>query len=212
MSNSCKKFSITFAEASSPQYQWQQPHPLSNSCKKFSVTFAEASSPQYQWQQPLPQSNSCKKFSVTFAELGWDLAEWLELQCRDRNSGFDPSTVRYSGIWEAADEVVYINVHKKNSKIPLLTFAKIRQQLNFVLLKIFFVAECTTCVNNEIRCSFAIMRKNSTLFYLILCTAEEERGGRKISRKLPLNEKRVCDHLYICWAFVQLQNLWRQSL
>ncbi len=45
---------------------------------------------------------------------GWDLAEWLERlsQCWSRNCpGFDPSILRHSGIWGAADETVLNTVH-----------------------------------------------------------------------------------------------------
>ncbi len=43
-------------------------------------------------------------------------------QCQNRNSpGFDPSILRHSGIWGAADEAVLNNVHKKKKvkKSPL---------------------------------------------------------------------------------------------
>ncbi len=42
-------------------------------------------------------------------------------QCRSRNSptpGFDPSFLRHSGIWGAADEAVLKTVHKKILKNP----------------------------------------------------------------------------------------------
>ncbi len=55
--------------------------------------------------------------------LGWALAEWVErltANVKSRNSpGFDPSTLRQSEIWGAADEAVLNKVHK-NQKIPLL--------------------------------------------------------------------------------------------
>ncbi len=61
--------------------------------------------------------------SVIFSCHGWDLAEWIERltankykrsQCRSRSCpGFDPSVLRHSGIWGAADEVVLNIVHKK---------------------------------------------------------------------------------------------------
>jgi hypothetical protein len=44
-----------------------------------------------------------------------------DCQCRSRNSpGFDPSILRHSGIWGAADETVLNTVHrrKKNPKNP----------------------------------------------------------------------------------------------
>ncbi len=43
-------------------------------------------------------------------------------QCRSRNcTGFDPSILRHSGIWGAADEAVLNIAHKnKNQKIPVL--------------------------------------------------------------------------------------------
>ncbi len=47
-----------------------------------------------------------------------------DCQCRSRNStGFDPSFLRQSGIWGAADGAVLNTVHRKNKskKIPLLT-------------------------------------------------------------------------------------------
>jgi hypothetical protein len=58
------------------------------------------------------------------AECGWDLAEWVvrapDCQCQSCNNlGFDPSILRHSRIWEAADEAALNKVHKK-SKNPLL--------------------------------------------------------------------------------------------
>ncbi len=49
------------------------------------------------------------------------LSVWLP--CRSRNSpGFDPSILRHSGIWGAADEAVLKQYKEKNKskKIPLL--------------------------------------------------------------------------------------------
>ncbi len=61
------------------------------------------------------------------ADCGWDLAEfWMrsgrvvrasDSQCRSRNCpGFDPSILRHSGIWGAADESALNIVHKKEKK------------------------------------------------------------------------------------------------
>jgi len=66
---------------------------------------------------------------------GWDLVYLLmrsslvvgasDRQCRSRNCpGFDPSILRHSGIWEAAEEAVLNIVHRKEKikiKIPPLT-------------------------------------------------------------------------------------------
>ncbi len=139
------------------------------------------------------------------------------VRASSRNSGFDPSILWHIGIWRALNETVLINVYKKKKihKIPLLTLEQIRQQLSLCSAKNIlccWMHRHTNCINNEIRCcSLAIMRKNSIIFYVIFSAAEEGRGW-KISRQLPLNEKRLCDHLYICIAFSQLQNLRRQSL
>ncbi len=56
----------------------------------------------------------CHALLLSFFALkysGRDLAEWLEerlhCQCQSRNSpGFDPSILRHSGIWGAADEIM----------------------------------------------------------------------------------------------------------
>ncbi len=65
---------------------------------------------------------------------GWDLAVWMrssrvwkefsrlarasDCQCQSRNSrGFDPSVLRHSGTWGAADEAVLKEVHKKYSDV-----------------------------------------------------------------------------------------------
>ncbi len=47
-----------------------------------------------------------------------------DCQWRSRNSpGFDPSILRHSGIWGAADEAVLNTVHReKNKKIPLFNY------------------------------------------------------------------------------------------
>jgi hypothetical protein len=66
--------------------------------------------------------------SLTFF---YSVAEWLErlavkCQCLSRNSphGFDPSILRHSGIWGAADKAVLNNVHKKKNpkRSPLRYF------------------------------------------------------------------------------------------
>jgi len=45
------------------------------------------------------------------------VARSSDIQCRSRNCpGFDPSILRHSGIWGAADEAVLIKVHTKNSQ------------------------------------------------------------------------------------------------
>jgi hypothetical protein len=44
-----------------------------------------------------------------------------ESQCSSRNCpGFDPSILRHSGIWRAADETVLNTVHKKTQEPPLM--------------------------------------------------------------------------------------------
>jgi hypothetical protein len=51
-----------------------------------------------------------------FPTWWWDLAEWLEhgCQCQSCHSlGFDPSILRHSGIWWAADDAVLNNVQRK---------------------------------------------------------------------------------------------------
>ncbi len=61
------------------------------------------------------------KCGWNLAKCGWDLAKWLERLTDNaivatRNSlGFDPSILRHSGIWGAADEAVFnkVKVHKK---------------------------------------------------------------------------------------------------
>ncbi len=47
-----------------------------------------------------------------------------DCQCWSRNSpGFDPSILRHSGIWGAADDAVLNTVHReKNKKSPCLRF------------------------------------------------------------------------------------------
>jgi hypothetical protein len=46
-----------------------------------------------------------------------------DCQFQSRNSpGFDPSVLRDSGIWWAADEAVLKTAHKKSIKIPLFGF------------------------------------------------------------------------------------------
>jgi hypothetical protein len=56
----------------------------------------------------------------------WELGTTLvvrasDCQCRSRNSpGFDPSILRHSGIWGAADETVLNTVQKKIEKNPPL--------------------------------------------------------------------------------------------
>jgi hypothetical protein len=63
-------------------------------------------------------------FSSDFIQLtlqiGCDLIEWLYWQCqRRKSSGFDPSILRHSGIWRAADEAVWITyIKRKKSKNP----------------------------------------------------------------------------------------------
>ncbi len=50
---------------------------------------------------------------------GWDLAEWFgAFSCQFQScnsSGFDPSILRHSGIWGAADEAVLNNDHKNRN-------------------------------------------------------------------------------------------------
>ncbi len=79
------------------------------------------------------------------AGCGWDLAElWMRFrrvvrasdsQCRGRNCpGFDPSILRQSGIWGAADETVLNTVPSiKNQKIPLLKIGLNNWYLLFLL-------------------------------------------------------------------------------
>ncbi len=50
----------------------------------------------------------------------WDLAEWLKrLTANAKVAIVDPSILRHSGIWGAADEPVLNKGHKKIQKIPL---------------------------------------------------------------------------------------------
>ncbi len=75
------------------------------------------------WNWPFPYTESSMN---NFALCGWDLAEWLlvrasDSQWRGRNCPGDPSIIRHSGIWGAADEAVLniVKKYKKNLKIPL---------------------------------------------------------------------------------------------
>jgi hypothetical protein len=55
---------------------------------------------------------------------GRDLAKWLERftanQCQSRNGPVDPSILRHSRIWVAADKAVLNKEHEKIKKIPML--------------------------------------------------------------------------------------------
>ncbi len=75
-------------------------------------------------QNPWPKVKNGGVFKgILKWQSGWDLAECMvrasDSQLRSLNwSGLDPSILRHSGIWGAADEVVLSIVHKKN---PLST-------------------------------------------------------------------------------------------
>jgi hypothetical protein len=49
--------------------------------------------------------------------------------CQCQNTGFDPSILRHSGIWGAADEAVLNKVHKKPKKIPLFKSLHLKSYL-----------------------------------------------------------------------------------
>ncbi len=79
---------------------------------------------------------------------GWDLVEsWMTssrvvwasgCQCQCRNSlGFDPSILRHSGIWEAANEAVLNNVHKKEKnpmKAPLRLYVNMDPGSSYLII------------------------------------------------------------------------------
>jgi hypothetical protein len=63
-------------------------------------------------------------------------------QCRSRNcTGFDPSILRHSGIWGAADETVLNTVHKKNQTNSLLKI-RIRTSSPFKNMRIRPFRKC----------------------------------------------------------------------
>ncbi len=72
--------------------------------------------------QPDPE-----QLPYTFVHLCF-ITQWMRFSlvvrasnCRSRNSpGFDPSILRHSGIWGAADEAVLNTLHRKNIKNPLV--------------------------------------------------------------------------------------------
>jgi hypothetical protein len=65
-----------------------------------------------------------------------DSADWLmvrasDCQCQNRNSPvFDPSILRHSGIWGAADEAVLNKEHKKLKKSPEEADFLYKEELN----------------------------------------------------------------------------------
>ncbi len=75
------------------------------------------------WLARLKAHNSARSQPWDLAECGWDiavcgwdLAEWLE-RLRANAVGFDPSILRHSGIWGAADDAV-LNIVDKKKKNP----------------------------------------------------------------------------------------------
>ncbi len=85
----------------------------------------------YTYVMPVSGWDLAKLWMKSSQVCVWDLAKlWMrssqvvrasDSQCRSRNCpGFDPSILRHSGIWGAADEIVLNIVHKKrkNPKYP----------------------------------------------------------------------------------------------
>jgi hypothetical protein len=78
---------------------------------------------QYTRLNPTESAKNVRKKCIYRAKCvyrGWDLAELVRVsdcQIRSRISpGFDPSILRHSGIWRAADEAVLNKVHLKQTK------------------------------------------------------------------------------------------------
>ncbi len=77
-----------------------------------------------------PYANFAKNYKVSGVKgsieivSGWVLAEWFGASsCQSQScnsSGFDPSILRHSGIWGAADEAVLNNVHNKTEIVRLM--------------------------------------------------------------------------------------------